>query len=82
MSEEEHRINLNQLNVHLNIIQRAVEGRYAKQGYIDRSIGSIGDGKKIDVNLIEDKVQEDQNSLDVKLRLEEMKKRMQRQRLF
>lgn len=62
MSEEEYKLNVNQLNVFIFIKQRAVEGRYAKQGYIDRSLGSLGDGKRIDVNLVEAKVNDFQNS--------------------
>jgi hypothetical protein len=46
-----------------------VDGQYAYKNYLDRSIGSLGDNKKINMSIIDDKLN-DPNTEEVKRRLE------------
>lgn len=55
-------------------IKRAISGNYAHQQYIDRSLGSLGDPKKVNMTQIHDKV-EDEDSEVVKTKLEHLKNR-------
>lgn len=54
--------------------QRAVSGTYAHQQYIDRSVGAIGENRKINLTQMSDKVN-DEDSDVVKMRLENLKNR-------
>lgn len=67
MSEEEYRINMNQLN-------RAVSGTYAHHKYIDRSVGAIGENRRINLTQMSDKVNDEDTDL-VRARLENLKMR-------
>ena len=57
MTEEEYKINLNQLNVIFVWVQRAVEGKFADQTYIDRSIHALSEPHTVNVSAIEAKVE-------------------------
>lgn len=57
------------------LIQRAVNGSYAHEQYIDRSLGSIGEANKKNLTQIHDKVQDEDVDV-VKHRLDHLKHRM------
>ncbi len=65
---------MNQLNVIIFLCQKVVNGQYLHETYIDRSMGTIGDNKKLRLADISDSIN-DMDAEAVKNRLQNLRQR-------